>query len=115
MKKFALTIITFGIIFISCAISKAQDNKVIAQHYEYASFSSMGTKSCIVWPDGTVLHLADKFKRPSDTNEKMYYETMAFNVLDQQGYVLYSGDYTPMNAPFSVGHEDDLMFRRPIK
>lgn len=114
MKKIILTLLAFGIVIASIDISRAQEN-VAVQHYEYASFSSMGNKSCIVWPDGTVLHLADKFKRPSDTNEKMFYETMALNLMDKEGYMLWSGNFTPMNAPFNFGHEDDLMFRRLLK
>jgi hypothetical protein len=80
--------------------------------YEYASFSSMGTKSSIIWPDGSVLRLEDKFKRPGEANEKMFYVTMALNVLAQRGYEPYVGSTTPM--AFNAGHEDDLIFRRVV-
>jgi|ERR1043165_1326609 hypothetical protein len=80
--------------------------------YEYASFSSMGTKSSIVWPDGSVLKLGDRFKRPDDANERMFYMTMALNVFAQNGYELYGSDTTPMFM--NVGHENDLVFRRQI-
>lgn len=81
--------------------------------YEYASFSSMGTKSSIIWPDGSVLRIEDKYKRPSEANEKMFYTTMAFNIFAREGYDVFSGDTTP--TAFNAGHESDLIFRRKIK
>ena len=114
MKK-SLSIIglvALTMVFWLLPAAKAADTNSRAV-YEYASFSSMGTKSSIIWPDGSVLRIEDKYKRPSDANEKMFYETMAYNILAREGYDLFSGDTTP--TAFNAGHESDLMFRRKIK
>lgn len=106
MKKLLIAGI---ILFALITNTKAEENRIT---YEYASFSSMGNKSSIIWSDGSVLRIEDKYKRPDGANEKMFYMTMAFNIFEREGFQLVMSDTTP--TFMYAAHENDLMFRRKL-
>src|SRR5438045_197831 len=57
--------------------------------YEYASVRYMGgQQTTFNWPDGTSEKLSSlsKVKRPNNSDERMFYLTIAVNILASKGY-----------------------------
>jgi len=80
------------------------------QVYEYATVRFMGGgRTSFVWPDGKVEKLIDlnPAKRPDTADERMFYLTIAMNVLAQKGF-------EPATIPSLETHTDDIWVRRPI-
>ena len=78
--------------------------------YEYASVRFMGgEKAVIVWPDGKVESLATlhSAKRPDIADQRLYYFTIALNLLSQKGF-------EPAAIPSVEPKPDDLFMRRRI-
>jgi hypothetical protein len=78
--------------------------------YEYASIRFMGgQRTCITWPDGTVEKLSSLStqKRPETADERMFYLTIAVNILAKRGF-----EFT--NVPM-LGNPDDIFGRKLAK
>src|SRR5215475_4715701 len=79
-------------------------------HYEYASVRFMGgDKVVVVWPSGKVEPLSSLHttKRPDIADQRLYYFTVALNLLSQQGF-------EPATIPSVEPKPDDLFLRRPV-
>ncbi|MGB0583065.1 MAG: hypothetical protein ACPGVU_25555, partial [Limisphaerales bacterium] len=71
--------------------------KQVANSFEYASARFMEQRTTIFWPDGTVQNVMDtKGKKkfpggeyyPKNTDYRMYWLTVAINMMSQRGYEL---------------------------
>ena len=79
-------------------------------HYEYASVRFMGgDKVVVVWPGGKVEPLSSLHttKRPDIADQRLYYFTVALNLLSQQGF-------EPATIPSVEPKPDDLFLRRLV-
>ena len=103
-----LTLIAVGSIFVYTAARSAEDTSTV--HYEYASVRYQGgQKTSIVWPDGRVEKISNlnNAKRPDTADERMFYLTIAVNLLAKQGFEF-------VNVPM-LGNPDDIFARRAIR
>ena len=79
-------------------------------HYEYASVRFMGgERVVVVWPSGKVEPLSNLLstKRPDIADQRLYYFTVALNLLSQQGF-------EPATVPSVEPKPDDLFLRRLV-
>jgi len=79
--------------------------------YEYASVRFMGGENVVVvWPDGKVEQLSklQPTKRPGIADQRLYYFTIALNLLSQKGF-------EPAAIPSVEPKADDLFMRRLVQ
>ena len=109
MKKLLLIPILLAAAVVMFLQSKGHSAETpSAPSYEYATVRFMGGgKTSFVWPDGKVEKLSDlsQLKRPDTADERMFYLTVAINILAKRGF-------EPVAIPSLETHSDDIWTRR---
>lgn len=105
----SVAVIVFAAVFSVQMRARTEEQRPRG-HYEYASVRFMGgEKVVVVWPDGKVEPLSSlhSAKRPDIADQRLYYFTIALNLLSQRGF-------EPATIPSVEPKPDDLFVRRLV-
>jgi hypothetical protein len=110
MKKIIIPAVAIMLVVFAFQDKAGPAEQRVKQAYEYASIRFVpGGRTIIMWPDGTTDKLSDlnTTKDPDNLDERLYYLTLAVNLLAQKGF-------EPALIPSLPPDANDVWVRRSL-